>query len=115
MEGPVKQLLTLSRIEAAPALAMNDRIDVPMMLRVVEREAQTLSREKQTLIFTVDEQLKVLGNEEQLRSAISNPVYNAVNHTRRGPKFASAGSGPAGALFSVEDNGPALRRSIFPV
>ncbi len=41
MEGLVKQLLTLSRIEAAPALAMNDRIDVPMMLRVVEREAQT--------------------------------------------------------------------------
>ena len=39
MEGLVKQLLTLSRIEAAPALAMNDRIDVPMMLRVVEREA----------------------------------------------------------------------------
>ena len=39
MEGLVKkQLLTLSRIEAAPALAMNDRIDVPMMLRVVERE-----------------------------------------------------------------------------
>ncbi len=32
--GLVKQLLTLSRIEAAPALAMNDRIDVPMMLRV---------------------------------------------------------------------------------
>ncbi|MBZ4369658.1 hypothetical protein LAN13_23455, partial [Mycobacterium tuberculosis] len=50
---------------------------VPMMLRVVEREAQTLSQEKQTLIFTVDEQLKVLGNEEQLRSAISNLVYNA--------------------------------------
>ncbi len=57
----------------------------------------------------------MLGNEEQLRSAISNPVYNAVNHTRRGPKFASAGSEPAGALFSVEDNGRALRRSIFPV
>ncbi len=32
MEGLVKKLLTLSRIEAAPALAMNDRIDVPMML-----------------------------------------------------------------------------------
>ncbi|MBN0084777.1 two-component system sensor histidine kinase PhoR, partial [Pseudomonas aeruginosa] len=57
---------------------------VPMMLRVVEREAQTLSQEKQTLIFTVDEQLKVLGNEEQLRSAISNLVYNAVNHTPPG-------------------------------
>ncbi len=106
MEGLVKQLLTLSRIEAAPALAMNDRIDVPMMLRVVEREAQTLSQEKQTLIFTVDEQLKVLGNEEQLRSAISNPVYNAVNHTPPGTEIrVSWQRTPQGALFSVEDNG----------
>ncbi|PAL95788.1 two-component system sensor histidine kinase PhoR, partial [Acinetobacter baumannii] len=95
-------LLTLSRIEAAPALAMNDRIDVPMMLRVVEREAQTLSQEKQTLIFTVDEQLKVLGNEEQLRSAISNLVYNAVNHTPPGTEIrVSWQRTPQGALFSV--------------
>ncbi len=116
MEGLVKQLLTLSRIEAAPALAMNDRIDVPMMLRVVEREAQTLSQEKQTLIFTVDEQLKVLGNEEQLRSAISNLVYNAVNHTRRGPKFASAGSECRRERCSASRiTGQALRQSIFPV
>jgi two-component system phosphate regulon sensor histidine kinase PhoR len=33
---------------------MNDKIDVPMMLRVVEREAQTLSQHKQTLTFDVD-------------------------------------------------------------
>lgn len=58
MEGLVKQLLTLSRIEAAPVLAMNDKIDVPMMLRVVEREAQTLSRGKHQLHFSVDETLR---------------------------------------------------------
>lgn len=116
MEGLVKQLLTLSRIEAAPALAMNDRIDVPMMLRVVEREAQTLSQEKQTLIFTVDEQLKVLGNEEQLRSAISNLVYNAVNHTPPGTEIrVSWQRTPQGALFSVEDNGPGIAPEHIPV
>lgn len=115
MEGLVKQLLTLSRIEAAPALAMNDRIDVPMMLRVVEREAQTLSQEKQTLIFTVDEQLKVLGNEEQLRSAISNLVYNAVNHTPPGTEIrVSWQRTPQGALFSVEDNGPGIAPEHIP-
>lgn len=43
MEGLVKQLLTLSKIEAAPALLLNEKVDVPMMLRVVEREAQTLT------------------------------------------------------------------------
>ncbi len=35
MEGLVKQLLTLSKIEAAPALLLNEKVDVPMMLRVV--------------------------------------------------------------------------------
>lgn len=97
MEGLVKQLLTLSRIEAAPVLAMNDKIDVPMMLRVVEREAQTLSQQKHELHFSVDDSLKVLGNEEQLRSAISNLVYNAVNHT------------PAGTVITVTAAGAARR------
>ncbi len=46
MEGLVKQLLTLSKIEAAPTHLLNEKVDVPMMLRVVEREAQTLSQKK---------------------------------------------------------------------
>ncbi len=57
--GLVKQLLTLSRIEAAPTLAMNDKIDVPMMLRVVE-QAQTLSQQKQTSTSTSMRQLVLL-------------------------------------------------------
>jgi two-component system phosphate regulon sensor histidine kinase PhoR len=63
--------------------------------------------------FYVDETLKVLGNEEQLRSAISNLVYNAVNHTPRGRKLPSAGS-ERGALFSVEDNGPGIAPEHIP-
>ena len=39
------------KIEAAPSLALNDIIDVPMMLRVVEREAQTLSHNQHTPEF----------------------------------------------------------------
>ena len=59
-----------------------------MMLRVVEREAQTLSHNQHTLSFDVDNTLKVLGSEDELRSAISNPVYNAVNHTPKGTHIA---------------------------
>ena len=115
MEGLVKQLLTLSRIEAAPVLAMNDKIDVPMMLRVVEREAQTLSQQKHELHFSVDDSLKVLGNEEQLRSAISNLVYNAVNHTPAGTVITVTWQrAPHGALFSVEDNGPGIAPEHIP-
>lgn len=49
MEGLVKQLLTLSKIEAAPTQLLNEKVDVPMMLRVVEREAQTLSQKNRHL------------------------------------------------------------------
>jgi two-component system phosphate regulon sensor histidine kinase PhoR len=115
MEGLVKQLLTLSRIEAAPAMALNEKIDVPLMLRVVEREAQTLSQQKHALQFDIDPQLKVFGNEEQLRSAISNLVYNAVNHTPEGTHITVRWQHVEhGAKFSVADNGPGISAEHIP-
>ncbi|KNC95345.1 phosphate regulon sensor histidine kinase PhoR [Trabulsiella odontotermitis] len=115
MEGLVKQLLTLSKIEAAPKMALNDCIDVPMMLRVVEREAQTLSQQKHILQFDVDDSLKVMGNEEQLRSAISNLVYNAINHTPAGTEVTVRWERVMhGAQFSVEDNGPGIASEHIP-
>lgn len=115
MEGLVKQLLTLSKIEAAPIIPPNEIIDVPMMLRVVEREAQTLSHQKHVLEFVVDNGVKVLGNEEQLRSAISNLVYNAVNHTPAGTQITVRWQRMAqGVQFSVEDNGPGIAAEHIP-
>ncbi|ELQ6020119.1 phosphate regulon sensor histidine kinase PhoR [Cronobacter turicensis] len=115
MEGLVKQLLTLSKIEAAPAMQLNETIDVPMMLRVVEREAQTLSQQRQTFTFEVDPQLKVLGNDEQLRSAISNLVYNAVNHTPAGTHITVRWEHVSnGARFSVADTGPGIAAEHIP-
>jgi two-component system phosphate regulon sensor histidine kinase PhoR len=115
MEGLVKQLLTLSKIEAAPITPPNEIIDVPMMLRVVEREAQTLSHKKHELEFVVDAGVKVLGNDEQLRSAISNLVYNAVNHTPAGTHITVQWRRVAhGVQFSVEDNGPGIAAEHIP-
>nr|WP_269134880.1 phosphate regulon sensor histidine kinase PhoR [Pseudescherichia vulneris] len=115
MEGLVKQLLTLSKIEASPIHTPNEVIDVPMMLRVVEREAQTLSQQQQTLEFHVDSSLKVLGSDEQMRSAISNLVYNAVNHTPPATHIVVSWQRVAnGVEFSVEDNGPGIAAEHIP-
>ncbi|WP_312275107.1 MULTISPECIES: phosphate regulon sensor histidine kinase PhoR [unclassified Pseudescherichia] len=115
MEGLVKQLLTLSKIEASPIHTLNEVIDVPMMLRVVEREAQTLSQQRQTLEFHVDSSLKVLGSDEQMRSAISNLVYNAVNHTPPATHIIVSWQRVAnGVEFSVEDNGPGIAAEHIP-
>ncbi|WP_312456946.1 phosphate regulon sensor histidine kinase PhoR [Pseudescherichia sp.] len=115
MEGLVKQLLTLSKIEASPIQVLDEIIDVPMMLRVVEREALTLSQQKHTFEFHVDNSLKVLGSDEQMRSAISNLVYNAVNHTPAGTHImVNWQRVEGGAEFSVEDNGPGIAAEHIP-
>ena len=115
MEGLVKQLLTLSKIEASPIQVLDEIIDVPMMLRVVEREALTLSQQRQTFEFHVDNSLRVLGSDEQMRSAISNLVYNAVNHTPPATHIIVRWQRVAnGVEFSVEDNGPGIAAEHIP-
>ncbi|OOE43110.1 two-component system sensor histidine kinase PhoR [Salinivibrio kushneri] len=82
MESLVEQLLTLSKIEAAAKPELDHLVDVPAMLDVLQKEAQALSGDSEHILtFEVDTSLKVKGNDDQLRSAISNLVYNAVKHT----------------------------------
>lgn len=83
MESLVAQLLTLSKIEASIKVALDQTVDVPGMLETLEKEAQALSGDKNHQFdFEIDPLLRVRGDAEQLRSAISNLVYNAVKHTQ---------------------------------
>lgn len=115
MDGLVNQLLTLSRIEAAPTLDLQQQINVPLMLRMLQHEAETLSQGRHQLDFNIDTTLSVFGNDEQLRSAVSNLVYNAVNHTPEGTRIAIVWQRTSqGAMFSVSDNGPGIAPEHIP-
>ncbi|EOB4245781.1 phosphate regulon sensor histidine kinase PhoR [Vibrio metschnikovii] len=110
MSSLVNQLLTLSKIEASPIHELDEEVDVPAMLEVLEKEALSLSGEHAHQIrFTVDKQLKVLADEDQLRSAISNLVYNAVKYTPAGAEIQVRWQNTEqGALFEVEDRGEGI-------
>ncbi|MFA0114393.1 phosphate regulon sensor histidine kinase PhoR [Vibrio sp. 10N.261.46.E11] len=85
MNSLVNQLLTLSKIEAAPMHELDEVVNVPAMLEVLEKEAASLSGDREhKLEFDIDKSLRVLADEDQLRSAISNLVYNAVKYTPPG-------------------------------
>ena len=59
--------------------------------------------------FAVDDKLKIFGDEEELRSAMSNLVYNAVNHTPENTRIEVSWALRNGnAVFSVKDNGPGI-------
>ncbi|PVZ87375.1 two-component system sensor histidine kinase PhoR [Serratia sp. S1B] len=115
MDGLVKQLLTLSRIETAPSIEMNQKVDIPRILGVLQREALSLSAGNHEITFRVNEHLQVFGNEDQLHSAVSNLVYNAVNHTPKGTHIEiSWQQTPLGAQFQVSDNGPGIAPEHIP-
>ncbi|OCP54330.1 phosphate regulon sensor histidine kinase PhoR [Vibrio parahaemolyticus] len=110
MNSLVNQLLTLSKIEAAPMHELEDVVNVPAMLEVLEKEAISLSGDDQhKLKFDVDTSLRVLGDDDQLRSAISNLVYNAVKYTSPGANIHVRWYQTAqGACLEVEDSGDGI-------
>ncbi|EIU6826947.1 phosphate regulon sensor histidine kinase PhoR [Vibrio parahaemolyticus] len=110
MNSLVNQLLTLSKIEAAPMHELEDVVNVPAMLEVLEKEAISLSGDHQhKLKFDVDTSLRVLGDDDQLRSAISNLVYNAVKYTPPGANIHVRWYQTAqGACLEVEDSGDGI-------
>ena len=116
MESLVEQLLTLSKIEAAATSMLEDRVDVPSMLDALEKEAVALSGERNhTIIFNVDRGLKVQGDEDQLRSAISNLVYNAVKHTTDGADITVEWKKTkSGATLNVSDSGQGIEPQHIP-
>ncbi|MCZ5989021.1 phosphate regulon sensor histidine kinase PhoR [Vibrio parahaemolyticus] len=110
MNSLVNQLLTLSKIEAAPMHELEDVVNVPAMLEVLEKESISLSGDDQhKLKFDVDTSLRVLGDDDQLRSAISNLVYNAVKYTPPGANIHVRWYQTAqGACLEVEDSGDGI-------
>ncbi|USD65765.1 phosphate regulon sensor histidine kinase PhoR [Vibrio sp. SCSIO 43136] len=110
MNSLVNQLLTLSKIEASPMHELEEVVNVPAMLDVLEKEALTLSGESNhQFTFDVDHSLKVFGDEDQLRSAISNLVYNAVKYTPDGSDVKVIWKESAdGALLAVSDTGDGI-------
>lgn len=109
MDTLVQQLLQLSRIESAPHIDLNKIVDIPAILVLLEQEANALSQGQHHIIFDIDGNWAVRGNEEQLRSAVSNLVYNAINHTEKGTTIKVCWKKiPQGMLFSVSDNGTGI-------
>ncbi|MDN2663090.1 phosphate regulon sensor histidine kinase PhoR [Psychromonas sp. 14N.309.X.WAT.B.A12] len=106
----VEQLMTLSKIEGAATLDFYESINIPALLTQIENEAVTLGRKKsQSVQFKVDPKLSVVGDEMQLRSAMSNLVYNAINYTPEGGSIKVLWKKlPEGAYFCVMDTGDGI-------
>ena len=110
MDSLVNQLLSLSRIEGARRQDNDKAVNVPQLLSYIKTEAQSLNQDKgHELIFDIDAGLDIKGSEEELRSAFSNLVFNAIHYTKAGGKITVSWQlKDKQAHFAVVDNGDGI-------
>jgi two-component system phosphate regulon sensor histidine kinase PhoR len=100
MQRLVEDLLMLSRLEDSRSLLREEPLDAPALVAAVVQEAQSLSR-GQHHFSTNLESVWLLASREEIRSAFSNLVTNAVRYTPPG--------GDIVVTWTLEDAGPVLR------
>jgi len=115
MQRLLDDLLTLSRLESADNNLKEERVNVPEMVRSLESEAQSLSRGRHAVHLRLESARWVKGATQELRSALSNLVSNAVRYTPAGGEITLAWSDRGDeAVFSVADTGEGIASEHIP-
>jgi len=116
MERLVTDLLMLSKLETEPVKFTNNVVNVPGMLSLIKESAELLSGKKQhELRFEIDEQIHLLGNQEELRSLFTNLISNAIRYTpAKGLITIKWHKAEGKARFDVIDTGPGIARHHIP-
>jgi len=82
MDAMIKDLLTLSQLEMGEKPLEQRPINVGTLLRSIEKDAEQLQEYQQHRItLELESDKLLLANSDELRSAISNLVFNAVKYT----------------------------------
>lgn len=116
MVALIADLLALSRLETSSENKSRQPIHVASMLEGIAEEASEVSGEdRHKITLQVTEGIDILGNEAEVRSALSNLVFNAVRYTPAGGSIdIRLEALEKGALFSVTDTGEGIAAEHIP-
>lgn len=115
MRSIVEDLMTLSRLEMDDKADKFSPTDIPTEIRAIAREAEVLSEGRHHITLNLDNGLWLVGNEVELRSALSNLVFNAIQHTGPGSQvWLSWGLVGLEPVFAVRDNGEGIAEEHIP-
>lgn len=110
MQRLVDDMLSLTRLESVDYPLKPEHCNMRQLLEQVWREGQALSGGRHEVTLTVDGP-DIKGSPEELRSAFSNLVSNAVRYTPEGGRISVAwqqtGDGPQ---FVVKDTGIGIKQ-----
>lgn len=110
MGGLVNQLLTLTKLENKQYVLTQSKVNVARLLNIIVEEANTLSDNEHLITLNADSELFIRSSEEQIRSAFSNLIFNAVRYTPKGQSINVSWkkTEEGGAKFTCQDTGDGI-------
>lgn len=117
MRNIVEDLLLLSRLEVEPPIEEDvEPIHVVYLLHEICEEAKLLSGEQEHhLILEAQEHIMIDGRMEELRSAFSNLIFNAVRYTpAKGNIWIRWYQDTQGIHLEIEDSGEGIPPEHIP-
>jgi two-component system phosphate regulon sensor histidine kinase PhoR len=116
MQRIVEDLLLLSGLEAGQVPPAIETVDVAAMAEDVRDEALAAAGpEAPEIVVEIEADVGLIGNGQHLRSAFSNLVVNAVQHTSAGGRIRMRWyAGPEGGVFEVQDTGEGIPIEHLP-
>ncbi len=124
MERLVKDLLSLSRVEAQERVRPTDRVDLIRLVNAVIHATRPIAEEAGVEIDfqTALDEIQVPGDADQLHQILTNLIENAIKYGGRGKTvtvgLAAHADHPAlrgpSAVISVTDEGPGIEEVHIP-
>lgn len=111
MDRLVEQLLILSRVEINIDEEDKQLVNMPKLVRALIDDANWLNQDKgHNITFDIDPELAIEGVDNELKSACSNLISNAIAYTPEGGNIHVSWKKEGNkAKFSVKDDGPGIR------
>jgi two-component system phosphate regulon sensor histidine kinase PhoR len=115
MQSLVEGLLSLTRLESGANQGPQAQVDVPEMLFAICEDAKLLGEGHPAVELVLETDAGLLGVEQELRSAFSNLVVNAVKFTPpQGRVTVRWRDDEQGVRLDVEDTGPGIAAEHLP-
>lgn len=109
MQNLVEDMLSLTRLESIDYPLRPERVNIHNLLDQIQQEAKALSAGRHTISLVIDGP-DINGSPEELQSAFSNLVSNAVRYTPENGNIELAWQQTtSGVQFIVRDNGIGIR------
>lgn len=109
MQNLVEDMLTLTRLESVEYPLRPERVNIHALLEQIHQEAMALSSGRHKITLEIDGP-DIMGGAEELRSAFSNLVSNAVRYTpQEGSIHIAWQLKEQGPQFMVKDTGIGIR------